>query len=125
MRVGLVLSAAIFHLLSSACSDVSALDLGLEGARAEALLGAQVDNKKPVATGTGTGTGRRPKSFEKDCLAAHNKWRKIHQANPLKIDHKVSEFRINVHEPQFDCMLAARQSNLNLNLNFNFNLNPT
>lgn len=29
-------------------------------------------------------------SFEKECLVAHNKWRKLHQAEPLVWDKKVS-----------------------------------
>lgn len=29
-------------------------------------------------------------AFEKGCLSAHNKWRKLHQAKPIKFDAKVS-----------------------------------
>lgn len=35
--------------------------------------------------------GKNKRSFEKDCLRAHNKWRKLHGAQDLKIDKKVSQ----------------------------------
>lgn len=35
---------------------------------------------------------KKRKSFAQDCLAAHNKWRKLHQSPPLIMDAKVTEF---------------------------------
>lgn len=32
----------------------------------------------------------KKKSFERECLQAHNNWRKLHQAEPLVWDKKVS-----------------------------------
>lgn len=34
----------------------------------------------------------KDKAFEADCLAAHNKWRRLHDAPPLEFDRKIAAF---------------------------------
>lgn len=53
----------------------------------------QVSREKRQTTSANLKKKRKPEkkgSFEKECLAAHNEWRKLHQAEPLVFDKKVS-----------------------------------
>lgn len=74
-----VLSACAFELLLSA---FLALSLEIQ-APSEGLASLRVEPKK-VSLRKSKG------SFEKDCLSAHNKWRRTHNATSLKLDPKVS-----------------------------------
>lgn len=42
------------------------------------------------ANGSNRKNNKSKKSFEMECLAAHNKWRRLHGAKELKFDSKVS-----------------------------------
>lgn len=58
--------------------------------------GQQVRERRDLANDKKKDKSKKPKkpekkgAFEKECLAAHNSWRKLHQAKPLVWDNKVS-----------------------------------